>query len=242
MKDREDGPGGYVRRVQENLHRYTEDILGENEKLRLRVAELEAEKSGLELHLQQIEEASRRFKDEYANVQQQNANLANLYVASYRLHGTAERKEVVLAIQEIVANLIGSEELAIFEREPGSAALSLVASFGVDETPLRDIAVGSGIIGRAAATGEIYVRGEADAGIESPAEEVTACIPLSLDGQVTAVIAIFRLLSHKPALEAADRELFDLLASQAAVALYCARLHLQHGWGAVAAPAAVGTT
>ena len=39
MKDREDH-GGYVRRVQENLNRYTEGILGENEKLRLRVAKL----------------------------------------------------------------------------------------------------------------------------------------------------------------------------------------------------------
>jgi GAF domain-containing protein len=64
---------------------------------------------------------------------------------------------------------------------------------------------------------------------------VTACIPLSLDGQVTGVIAIFRLLSHKPALAAADKELFDLLASQAAVALYCARLHGQYGRSAVAA-------
>ena len=140
-----------------------------------------------------------------------------------------------------MANLIGSEELAIFEREPGSAELSLVASFGVDEAPLRHIAVGRGLIGRAAATGEVYVHGEGDAGVAVPAEaQVTACIPLSLDGQVTAVIAIFRLLSHKPALAAADRELFDLLASQAAVALYCTRLHLQYGRAAVAAPAGVG--
>jgi hypothetical protein len=159
MKDREDGHGGYVRRVQDNLQRYTRGLLGENETLRRRVAQLEADhrelaegsrlleaaladnaalrtengalraereclqervagfreeaarqqsrQAQIESHPQQIEEANRRSSEEYMSVQQENANLANLYVASYRLHGTVERREVVLAIQEIVANLIG---------------------------------------------------------------------------------------------------------------------------------------
>jgi regulator of replication initiation timing len=292
MKDRQDGHGGYVRRVQDNLQRYTRGLLGENETLRRRVAQLEADhrelaegarqledaradnaalrtengalraereclqervaefreaaafqqsrQAEIESHLKQIEEANRRSAEEYVSVQQENANLANLYVASYRLHGTVERGEVVLAIQEIVANLIGSEELAILEKEPDRTDLALVASFGVEEEPLRRIAVGAGPIGRAAATGEVYVRGEGEAGLAFSGESpVTACIPLRLDGQVTGVIAIFRLLSHKPALAAADHELFDLLASQAAVALYCARLHRQYG-PAVAAPAPMG--
>jgi hypothetical protein len=46
---------------------------------------------------------------------------------------------------------------------------------------------------------------------------------------VTGLIALFRLLSHKPSFEAVDREIFDLLASQAAIALYCTRLHAVHG-------------
>jgi hypothetical protein len=134
-----------------------------------------------------------------------------------------------------VANLIGSEELAILELEPGHTELALVASFGVEEAPLRGIAVGAGPIGRAAATGEVYVRAEGEAGMALSGESpVTACIPLSLDGQVTGVIAIFRLLSHKPALAAADHELFGLLASQAAVALYCT-LHRRYGRSVVAA-------
>jgi hypothetical protein len=43
------------------------------------------------------------------------------------------------------------------------------------------------------------------------------------------VIAIFRLLSHKLRIEDVDRELFELLAAQASVALYCTRLHALHG-------------
>jgi len=42
---------------------------------------------------------------------------------------------------------------------------------------------------------------------------------------VTGAIVIFRLLTQKPGLEEVDHEIFDLLASQAATALYCTRLH-----------------
>jgi len=272
----------YVRKVQDGMHRYTQEIMAELEKHKRLLAGLEAEKRSLEdraeavaelglanaalraladslqgdirrlqeevtslravaeLHqrehhqlvsqLERVRQETERDSARYAEIEQQNSNLANLYVASYRLHGTVERREVLLAIQEIVANLIGSEELAILEREPGTSELSLVASFGVDEAPLRRITVGAGLIGRVAATGELYVIGEGAAGGHAgPEPQVTACIPLSLDGRVTGVIAIFRLLSHKAALEAADHELFDLLASQAAVALYCTRLHQQYG-------------
>ena len=48
-------------------------------------------------------------------IEQQSSNLANLYVASYRLHGSVERSEVLQVIQEIIINLIGSEELGIYE-------------------------------------------------------------------------------------------------------------------------------
>ncbi len=214
---------GSLRSEREFLAEQLTQLRGQADRHQSRQLELES-------HLEEIEEANRRFSDEYLKVEEQNANLANLYVASYRLHGTVERKEVVLAIQEIVANLVGSEELAIFEREADGAALSLVAAFGVDPAPLREIAFGLGIIGRTAETGDTYVRAEGgDRDGKSAESRVTACIPLTLDGRVTGVIAIFRLLSHKAALEPADHELFDLLASQAAVALYCTRLHVQYG-------------
>jgi GAF domain-containing protein len=49
--------------------------------------------------------------------------------------------------------------------------------------------------------------------------DVTACIPLRLDGVVTGAIVVYRLLPHKPGLEEIDFELFDLLALHAATAL-----------------------
>jgi len=58
-----------------------------------------------------------------------------------------------------------------------------------------------------------------------PASSLTAVIPLKVEGKVTGVIAIFRLLPQKQALATVDRELFGLLGSHAAMALYCSGLH-----------------
>jgi GAF domain-containing protein len=48
-----------------------------------------------------------------------------------------------------------------------------------------------------------------------------------LDGRVIGAIALFRLLSHKSELADIDREIFDLLATQAGSALYCSRLRAE---------------
>lgn len=239
--------GRYVRKVREDTQRYAQDLLAENERLRAAVASLESEKRRLQelvlrvqedlAHqmreqarlrgaLRQIEGESRMFSERYAEVETENSNLANLYVASYRLHGTVDRREVIATIQEIIANLIGSEESAIFELNPDGSSLSLVASLGIDPEHYRTVPVGSGAIGRAVLTGETYVAdgGNGD-GFVRDVEAATACIPLKLDGKVTGAIALFRLLPQKSGFEVIDKELFDLLGTHAATALYCSGLH-----------------
>jgi hypothetical protein len=161
--------GEYVRKVQEETQRYSQDLLAENGRLRVRVAGLEAEVArlqDLEGRLEAAEEEQQRSSAGYREIERQNANLANLYVASYRLHGTLDRGEVLLAIQEIVINLIGCEEMAIFELEEGDFALRLAASFGLDEARYRRVPLGSGAIGRAAASGLPFLASE-DAGARS---------------------------------------------------------------------------
>ncbi|PYQ18464.1 MAG: hypothetical protein DMF79_14940 [Acidobacteria bacterium] len=208
--------GAYVRKVQEGAQSFAHDLLGEIERLQVLVATLEAE----------IRAETRAYSSRYAEIELQNSNLANLYVASYRLHGTLDRQEVIDTIKEIIANLVGSEEAGLFELDPGKQCLELVASFGISPEACSSVPLGSGLIGRAAQTGEIYVadpgRPPAGAGLEG---RLTACIPLSLDGRVTGAIAIFRLLPQKAGIEDLDRELFGLLATHAATALYCTTLH-----------------
>jgi hypothetical protein len=235
-------------------------LLSENEKLRVLVASLESEKTQLkeeklllqerllmareeldrirseEVSLQRklanIETEHRQFSEQYEKVEVQNSNLANLYVASYRLHGTLDRQEVLGIIQEIIVNLVGSEEMGVFELNTKGKALSLVASLGIDPAHYQSIPLGSGPIGRVALTGEPYVAGHAGSTGGSPEETLTACIPLKLNDKVTGAIAVFRLLPQKDGLETLDHELFDLLATHAAMALYCTGLHTAAGNGA----------
>lgn len=242
------GRGSYVDRVRQDTLQYTRDLLTENDRVRTLLLTLEKENGDLrerlarvedelatrnekELKLQAqlatVEAESRRFSTRYAQVEQENSNLANLYVASYRLHGTVERREVLEILQEIVTYLIGSEEIAIFEVGGPDGHLGLLASAGIDPGPFRQVSIGQGLIGRAALLGETFIAAD-DTAAEGRQQEssLTACIPLKLNGKVTGAIALFRLLPQKTnGIEAMDRELFDLLATHAAVALYCSGLH-----------------
>jgi hypothetical protein len=174
----------------------------ERDRLRARVAELEAE--------------NRRVSDEYVSVQERSTELTELFVALERLHASPSHADALAAIQEIVINLVGSEELAVFERRGG--ALALVHAFGVPPRTLDGLSLGEGAIGRAATAGREYVAGrDGDAG---PGEEdLTAAIPLRAWGDVVGVLAIFRLLGHKPVLDENDHAVFDLLSTHAGVAL-----------------------
>lgn len=237
----------YIRKVQDDSRHFAEGLLAENEKLRSMATALERENTHLEQQLllarqdfaqreteqiqmkQQmidIEMESRRLADQYNQVEQQNSNMANLYVASYRLHGTLDREEVLATIQEILINLVGSEEIGIFEMDTKHSELVLASSFGIDAKCYRTIPLGSGVIGRVAVTGEAYLVGQGNRGGESPDESnLTACIPLKVDGQVMGAIAVFQLLQQKSGFEPVDQELFDLLATHAGMALYCTGLH-----------------
>lgn len=149
-----------------------------------------------------------------ANIEEQSSNLANLYVASHQLHASVERETVLTAIQEIVINLIGSEQVAIYER-CGDREFHLAASFGLDETNVMSLVTGEYAVEK---LGEGHI-------FHEHREPLTACVQLKIGERVEGAILIFRLLDHKPKLEPVDYELFELLSVHASTALYCASLH-----------------
>jgi hypothetical protein len=175
----------------------------------------------LKTQMVQLESANERFVSRYDEIEQYNSNLANLYVASYRLHGNLDRQQVVSTIHEIVINLIGSEQFAILEDVCGE--LVTTSSVGVATDALRDLERGDGPVVGCIAQGAVVLPEDG---------RVTACIPLKVGARTIGVIAIVRLLAHKPALEAIDHELFGLLATHAASALYCSDLHARVADGA----------
>ena len=229
-----DGPAGsYIGQARERMQTYVRHLLHDNESLRLAVAELESERSQMRQEIAALQqdlasnralqgqlvekiqdirgETDRRFA-EYAKLETLNANLANLYVASYQLHSTLDRETVLAAIQEIIVNLIGSEEFAVFESVPGGR-FRLAASVGLEDAAALTV---HERVAHATASGETFVAAQHG--------ELTACIPLKIDGGVTGFIVICRLLAHKSGLEPLDLELFDLLGTHAAMALYVSSL------------------
>jgi hypothetical protein len=180
------------------------------------VAHAQEERERLRLRLAEIEAENRRMCDEYVAVQEKSTDLAQRYVALERIHGGLTRAETLSAVQEIVINVVGSEELAIFERR--GDRLALVQSFGIDPEPWRELPLDRGAIG-GAARGATWVAGR-DAPRGPGDEHLSACIPLRVGDRVAGVVAIFRLLGHKPVLGEGDRAVFDLLSSHAGVALH----------------------
>ncbi len=231
----ETAPPSYVDRVREDTQNYIRQLLSENEQLRVAGAQLSSELSRLRQELtstreelshrqnverelagtmERIREEGQRYLAQYAEVEMNNANLANLYVASHQLHGTLERGAILAALQEIVVNLIGSEEFAICEISGGE--LTVATSVGVDAA---SITWDTPWVRHAAETRTLSL-----SAYNRAPDEPLVCLPLQVDGHLVGIVVIIGLLSHKPQLEPLDHELFDLIATHASTALYCCAL------------------
>ena len=230
---------------------FTQELLNENRKLLLRLGNLEEiakarhpadaamtpavkerilaleeENKALIDRFHAVEEENKDFANRYSAVEAENNNLANLYVASYQLHSTLDFNEAVGIIIEIVMNLIGAEEFSIMMLDEKANELSIVAGPGLVVGKWPSVKLGEGIIGRAAQSGEAYYR-EGDP-TNSTGVDYThplVCVPLKINEQVIGIIAVYKLLPHKEALNSIDYELFTMLAGHAATALYSSNMY-----------------
>jgi hypothetical protein len=207
-------------------------IESENQHLRHRVAELEKalERMQREICDEVVQGAGegRLLARQFVATEQQHGDLASLYVASTRLQATLRRQELLAAIREIVINLIGAEEMALFENNPEASTLSLIDSYGNASANYPGIRLGEGPIGRVALTGDFYFHDANRARQElGDADEPTACVPLKVDGTAWGVIVIYHLVPQKDRLVELDCQLFYLLSTQAGVALRCAELNAE---------------
>jgi len=228
---------------------FTEELLKENERLRFKIAHLEAEGgtpgatgdaavkdltrriheleerlSHTEERYRKVEEENKEFADRYIEIEEQNNNLANLYVASYQLHSTLDYREVIRIVQEIVINLIGAEAFHLFMVSEKTGRLELEISEG-QQAPITAVAIGEGVIGTAARTGENHFAEKVAHAEPTPFEQPIAVVPLKIKETVIGVLTINKLLVQKTAFTTMDYELFTLLAGHAATAIFSAKLY-----------------
>ncbi|HET7543262.1 MAG TPA: hypothetical protein VFK05_25485 [Polyangiaceae bacterium] len=173
--------------------------------------------------LEAVDAESQRFEEQFADVERQNANLAALYAAGHALHTSLDRTAVLGAVQEIVINLIGSEQFAIVAADEG---LTPHALFGVRSERLVGLGPRSGLIGRAQVE-----RRPISLLRNTPCDStgVRVCIPLVLNDKVEGFVLIFEFLPQKEDISSLDYELFALVGGQAASALCAAELFATRG-------------
>jgi nitrate/nitrite-specific signal transduction histidine kinase len=230
---------------------FTEELMRENERLRFKVAnlqgspanptpaaspddrvleltgrirELEQRLQEVETRYRKVEEENKEFADRYIEIEEQNNNLANLYVASYQLHSTLDYREVLRIVQEIVINLIGAEAFHILMVSEKTGHLEVESSEG-QLAPVASIAVGEGLIGKAAKTGENYFASQVAHREPTPFDQPVAVVPLKIKDSVIGLISINKLLVQKTQFTTMDYELFTLLAGHAATAIFSAKLY-----------------
>lgn len=151
--------------------------------------------------------------------------LMRLNAANARLIQSLEQVDVFDAIAEIIANLIGSEEIAVFDYHPAEQNFSLAWSSGVEAEALQPFLRGAGMLGHAVELGLSQFRERQPETTLLPFEKnLTACVILKSSREIVGVVAIFGLLPQKSNLEWADFELLKFLETYGAVAIKFQRL------------------
>lgn len=212
-------------KAKEQALREQLDGIAESSQLRVLIEERRALREKVDRFKdrhQQVAHENDDFNERYHEVEGLNNRLANLYIASLRLHSSLQHDVVLRTAVEIVVNLVGAHDFAIYLADHETNTLRMIASEGVLGGPITAISLEKGHIGDAARTRKIYINEE---GKGDPSDPL-ACIPLSIEEQLVGMIVIFSLLSQKQGkFDRADMEMFELLAAHAAAAIASASLY-----------------
>ncbi|WP_224360935.1 GAF domain-containing protein [Hyalangium versicolor] len=123
-------------------------------------------------------------------------------------------------IEEIISQLLGCEEYALFAVEEDGQRLVPVAAMGLSLERFHALLVPQGIVGQVARHGVQYIVGRTSSIGAGPHEVgMTACIPLISRRQVMGVLVLFRMLPQKRGINEEDLELMDLLSERGVAAL-----------------------
>jgi hypothetical protein len=186
-------------------------------------AEILAQVVELEHRLRQLENENRSLNELCSQLQEQNEAISNLYVAKHRLHASLDAAEVMRIVRDIMVELVGGKEFAIYLLDPRQKVLRRVTGGGTVKHP-ETVALGDGHLGRVASAGRPFyfeTMGER----ERPSEIPLAVIPLLSESESIGIIAIWQLLPHKNGFTPVDHQLLELVAEHAPAALKSAHLH-----------------
>jgi hypothetical protein len=229
--------------------KFTEELLQENERLRFRIASLEAgaapppeNAKGSELHqmvedlkakvaeletqrkelldrFQEAESANKDYLDRYQAIEEEHNTLANVYIASYQLHSTLDFPLVVQIISEITINLVGVDKFALALFDKEKQRFFPLSDDTGVHADMPELTDGHDKILEVMQAGETFVGSPQDG---ADGKTPIAVIPLISDDHALGAVVLYRLLPQKKAFSPVDHELFSLLETHAATALMSA--------------------
>lgn len=144
---------------------------------------------------------------------------ARLAAAQKRLAESQGQEDAIDGLREIVANLLGSEELGLFRVDRRTETFQVFWSFGIDleEYDLLRALGDAGL--QSVMRGECHVE-RTNGGRSGEMAKAQAFVPIRVANQTVAILAILRLLPQKMAFDGSDMELFKLLSHEAARPLF----------------------
>jgi nitrate/nitrite-specific signal transduction histidine kinase len=236
------------RSLEERSRGIEEDALQLNEQLRKRVDELRRDLASAEALLastyettlrdreklkrkaEQLEAENRDFAQRYVDLEDHSTSLTNLYAATFQLHSSPDPDAVVRTIVEIAVNLIGASEFVLYLADDTKGDFSVVAHEGdlPPEGP-RQAALVEVVEKEAIRLRRTVFLEEAAPGGgtgETEGRDAICCAPLYFRDRLVGALTIYALLSHKASFSQLDRELFDLLGEQAALAMVSSQAYV----------------
>ncbi len=187
-------------------------VSDEHSMLKERLEEVERTASSMEIE-------NREFALRNVELEARNERLASLYAATFQLHATLDPAWVLQCTSEILINLVGAAEFVIylFDQNKGDFVIA---------TQEGDRASRGGRVAALIDPVEVLAMNERRTTFSDelqPAERLPGgaltCTPLCYKRRVIGAFSIYALLSQKAGISQLDRELFELLGEQAALAL-----------------------
>ncbi len=227
----------------------TEELLGENDKLRGQVELLESENTRLRTQLASddamrdfikridaLESEKRRLlaathelrvvsdsdASRYEEIESELNDLANLYIAAYQLHASFSIRRVLRHVQDMLGQLMGAYGFAIYIVEGDGKRAEVIAHEHLDLSTLEPIILGDGILGTALLSGVAKIPDDIVSGTVA---DPFAILPLLVGDRVVGVISIVTMLEQKSHWATVDAELFKLIGQHAGSALIAANLY-----------------
>jgi len=182
--------------------------------------------------IRQLLERTQTLEKEVSNLRVRNAEsevqhqkLINLFVASQRLSQSLEVRNILETVNEIIINLVGSEQFGLYfvredsETLPLELVCEVFQSGNLDEPPSAE----QPEIRDALKTGKVRI-------LDNPGGSPGAVIPLRMHDKVLVALVLYSILPQKRGFTETDAEIFELLAVSVGRAFYAAMMHSKNGY------------